>query len=331
MKDKKHKLKIKNTGFLIFGLCFWFFIFNFSSSNAQENDLFLVVSPSSPAPSQTYSVEAKSYQFDTSRAYLEWFKNGKKIDGGTGITKKVFPGEKLGSQSKISVISAGNSVSANIGINDIDFIINPITYVPQFYRGSSLPTPGSIVEVYATPHLFSGTSRISSANLLFEWKLDSKLVQEQSGKGKNKLVFSLPKTPLGENEISLKISSLNGAVAHEKKEKIAMHRPEIVLYKTSPLLGKSPRALSEFKAKSGEEFAVAAEPFFFDINSLLRSAVSWLAGGTKISTGNEQNPFVLELSSQPGTESENNILFKTEDKENIFQKGESRITIKIKN
>lgn len=314
--------------FLVFGLCFWFLIFNFSF--AQENDLFLVVSPSSPAPGQTYSVEAKSFQFNTSRAYFEWFRDGKKIDEGLGITKKIFSGEKLGKQITISVVSANQSASVNISINDIDFVINPLTYAPASYRGSSLPTPGSIVEVYAIPHLFSGSSRVSSANILFEWQLDGKSIREQSGRGKNKLIFSLPKTSLGENEVILKASSLNGAIAYEKRVRIEMRRPEIVLYKSSSLLGKSARALSFFETKSGEEFAVSAEPFFFDINSLFRSTISWFANGAKINTGAAQNPFLLELSSQAGTGSENNISFKIEDKENVFQKGEKRITVKVK-
>jgi hypothetical protein len=266
---------------------------------------------------------------------MEWFKDSKKIDEGTGIVKKIFAGEKLGAQSRISVSASASGIfyeaSTVVNVNNIDFIVSPLTYVPPFYRGSPLPTPESIVEVYATPHLYSGNSRISSPNLIFEWKLDGKIIQEQSGRGKNKFVFSLPKTPLGENEIALKVSSLNGTIAHEKKEKVAIRRPEIILYKTSSLLGKSAQAISTLETKSGEEFAMVAEPFFFDFNSILRSTVSWFGNGTKISTGLEQNPFLLELSSSPGTESENKISFKIEDGNNIFQKGEGGINIKITN
>jgi len=320
-----NKLKI------VFGLCFLSLIFNFSFSNAQENDLFLIVSPSSPSPNQSYSVEAKSYQFDVSRAYFEWFKDGKKIDEGTGVVKKTFPGEKLGAQTNISVVSAENSASARISVNDIDFIINPLTYTPPFYNGSPLPTPGSVVEIYTIPHVHSGGLRISPQNLIFEWTLDKDPVQEQSGRGKNKFTFALPKTFLGANEVILKVGSLNGVISHEKRFVVEMRRPEIILYKQSSLLGKSALALSSFETKSGEEFAVAAEPFFFDFNSLTRSVVSWLANGAKISTGVEQNSFLLELSSQTGSESENNISFKIEDEKNVFQKGEAQINIKIQN
>lgn len=318
--------------YILFVLCvsvFWAF-----NSFAQENDLFLIVSPSSPSPNQGYSVEAKSFQFNASGAYFEWFKDGKKIDEGTGILKKIFNGEKTGSQTIIKVlVSADNKfyeATANINVNDIDFIINPLTYAPLFYRGQTLPTPGSTVEIYAIPHIYSSASRISSANLIFEWSIDGKKIKEQSGRGKNKLIFSLPKVLLGENEVTLAVSSLNGTVAHEKIIKVEMRRPEIILYKSSSLLGRFPRALSAFEAKSGEEFAVAAEPFFFDFNSILRGTFSWLANGTKISQNAEQNPFLLELSSQSGTESESNISFKIEDKDNVFQKGEGRITIKVK-
>ena len=143
------------------------------NTSAQENDLFLVVSPPSPSLSQSYSIEAKSFQFDSSRAYFEWFKDGKKIDEGNGITKKIFAGEKIGTQTRVGVVATSErntfSALADIQINDIDFVINPLTYVPAFYRGSALPTPESIVEVYAVPHLYSGASRISSSNLIFLW------------------------------------------------------------------------------------------------------------------------------------------------------------------
>ncbi|HEY4521679.1 MAG TPA: hypothetical protein VJH05_00885 [Candidatus Paceibacterota bacterium] len=309
-------------GFSILGLGFKVF--------AQENDLFLVVSPSSPAPNQGYSVEAKSYQFDASRAYFEWFKDGKKIDEGNGITQKTFSGEKLGAQTKIIAVTVGNSASAQINVNDIDFIINPLAYTPPFYRGSPLPTSGSVVEIYTVPHIHSGGSRISPQNLIFEWTLDGNPIREQSGKGKNKFIFALPKTFLGVNEVTLKASSLNGAISHEKRFIVEMRRPEIILYKQSSLLGKSALAFSSFETKSGEEFAVAAEPFFFDIDSLFHSTLSWFTNGSKISSGQEQNPFLLELSSQSGSESENNISFKIENEKNVFQKGEGKINIKIK-
>lgn len=320
----------------ILGLCFLSLIFNFSFANAQENDLFLVISPFSPSPGKSFSIEAKSFIFDTSRASFKWLKNGKRVDEGTGITKKIFEGEKLGSQ--INIVVAASSIEgkfyetrAQIGINDIDFIINPLTYTPSFYRGQSLPTPGSIIQVYAIPHIHSQGSRISSSNLIFEWKLDGNTIKEQSGRGKNKFIFSLSKTLVGENEISLKVSSLNGTRAYEKTERVRIQKPEVVLYKTSTLVGKSPIAILSLEAKSNEDFAIIAEPFFFDFNSLLRSTVSWLANGAKISTGQEQNPFILELSSPTGTEFENNISFKVEDEKNVFQKGEGKINIKIKN
>ncbi|MEK7559722.1 MAG: hypothetical protein AAB522_00255 [Patescibacteria group bacterium] len=320
----------------IFGLCCGAFIFNFSFSIAQENNLFLVIFPALPSPNQNYTIEAKSYQFDASRAYFEWFKNGKKVDEGTGVRKKIFEGEGLGSQINIRVTARSPEgkfyeAVAQIGINDIDFIVSPLTYVPPFYRAQALPTSGSIVEVYAIPHLYSQGSRISLPNIIFEWKLDGNAVKEQSGRGKSRFTFSLPKTLMGENEITLKVSSLNGNTAYEETKKIIIKKSEIILYKTSPLLGKSSLAISQLQLKSGENLAVAAEPFFFDLNSFAKSAVSWFVNGSKINTGKEQNPFILELSSPADSKSENNISFKIESEENIFQKGGSEIIIKVQN
>ena len=301
---------------------------------AQENDLFLVVSPSSPTPNQSFFVEAKSFVFDTSRAYFEWFKNGKKIDEGTGILKKTFSGEKMGSEIRIGVSASAEgklfSSSVQITANDIDFIINPLTYTPFGYRGSSLATPGSTVEIYAIPHIFSGGQRLNSASLTYEWTLDNSPVQEQSGRGKNKIMISLPKTTQGEAIITLNVYS-SGKLVAEKRGKITMYSPQIIFYETSSLLGKSFKAISELVALPGAQFALAAEPFFFDFNSMVHGAISWFAGGGKIEPSRAENLFILELSSPPEEESENKILFRIEDEKNVFQNKEGRINIKIQN
>lgn len=315
-------------GFSILGLGFA------SQAMAQENDLFLTVSPSSPTPNQSFLVEAKSFAFDVSQAYFEWFKDGKKIDAGVGIVKKIFAGEKIGSQTTISVSTSADGKFyksfVNININDIDFIINPLTYTPFGYRGSSLSTPGSIAEIYAIPHVFSNGRRSNLTNLRYEWTLENSPVKEQSGQGKNKLTISLPKIPRGEVVVALDIYSGERLVA-QKKEKIVVYSPQIVFYETNSLLGKRALAISDFAAHPGTEFALAAEPFFFDFNSILRGTISWLANGIKIEPARAENLFTLELSSASNEESENNILFKIEDEKNIFQNKEGRITIKIQN
>ena len=338
-KFKKLKFRVLNLfriskfGFriLIVSLAFlpWY-----TQTIAQENDLFLIVSPSSPSPNQSYSVEAKSFVFDPSQAYFEWFKDGKKIDEGTGIVKKIFTGEKLGTQTTIKVSASSDgktfSASAQITANSVDFIINPLTYTPFGYRGSALSTPGSVVEIYAVPHIFSGGRRLNTTALTYKWALDDSPVQEQSGRGKSKLAVALPKTPLGEIAVTIDIFSGEELVA-QKRERMAMYSPQIVFYQTNSLLGKSNRAISELVAPPGTEFALAVEPFFSDFNSLLRGAISWFAGGAKIEPARADNLFTLELSSPSNEESENNILFRIEDEKNVFQNKDGRINIKIKN
>ena len=71
-----------------------------------------------------------------------------------------------------------------------------------------------------------------------------------------------------------------------------------------------------------------AEPYFADLNSVFESLISWFANDSKIPTS-EENPFLIELSSQPGTESENEILFRMENSKNPLQKGEGKVKIKV--
>ncbi len=323
------KLKLK----LIFGLCLWFLIFNFSF--AEENDLFLIVSPQTLTSNQEFQIEAKSFAFNASSAYFEWFENGKLIDSGTGISKKNFSGKKIGAQINIKVNASleGKIYSSNFlyTINDAELIVRPLTYTPPFYRGSAFASPGSIVEVYAIPHIFFGGQKINSSNLIFEWKIDGNPVKEQSGKGKNKFTVELPENLMGENVVKVKINSQNGLQTYEKSIKVLTQKPEIIFYGKNPLLGRTVLASSAFETQSGKDFSIVAEPFFFDIRSIVRASISWIIDGIKINSGQETNPFLLDLTSQTGTKSENNVLFKMGDEKNIFQNGEGKIIINIKN
>ena len=160
------------------------------------NDLILTVSPTSPKAGENITASAKSFAFDAARAKFTWFLNGKQTASGVGLVEQTFAAGRFGSEInvRVTVISEdGNFYEAetNISVADIDFIIHSLTYTPSFYRGAALPTPGSVVEVIATPHLFRSGERLRPQNLIYEWSLDDKTVASQSVGGKNKLALKL--------------------------------------------------------------------------------------------------------------------------------------------
>lgn len=298
------------------------------------NDLILSVSPSSPRAGASFTATAKSFSFDAARANFRWFLNGKEIAAGRGVVEQTFTAGKLGSQMAIRVAATSADggffeTDATVSISDIDFVIHPLTHAPNFYRGAALPTPGSIVEIFAQPHLFSSGVRLSPSNLIYEWSLDDKPAQNQSGGGKNKLALKLADVGSSEYIVTLKVSTLSGSMSTQKSMRLKTYLPEILFYETSSLIGIRPQALSSFFGRAGSQFSILAEPFFFDSESLKRATFTWKANGEKIALPAEgvRNQKLLELTAPHDTESQTNFSLRIEDKNTVFQQAEATLQI----
>ncbi len=298
-------------------------------------DLALDVSPSSPRSGSAFIISAKSFSFDMVRAKFTWFLDEKNIASGVGLKEQSFQAGKIGSEMNIRVeIISADGVSyeagAKITISDIDFIIYPLTYIPNFYRGSALATPGSLVEIIAVPHLFFGGERLRAQNLIYEWSIDDKPFQNQSGGGKNK--FSVKLADVGNSDyiISLKVSTLDGEISAQKSARLKTTQPEILFYETNALTGLKPAALNSFLGRAGDSFSILAEPFYFDLGSLARAKFNWSANGaaaTPPPAGGAKNPLLLELAAPANTDSQTIFDLKIEDRRALFQQAEALINI----
>ena len=259
------------------------------------NDLVLSISPASPKAGQTITATAKSFAFDAARANFRWLLNGKEIASGRGLIEQTFTAGSLGSGMVIRAIATSIDGSVfetqtDVSVADIDFIIHPLAYTPAFYRGAALPTPGSVVEIIAVPHLFSGGAKLKLQNLIYEWSLDGKPVQNQSGGGKNKLVLRLADVGSSEYIVTLKTSSLGGVASTQKNIRIRTYQPEILFYEVNALTGIKPQAIVSFLGRAGNSFSILAEPFFFGLESLARAQIGWSANGEKFEQPAGKNP-----------------------------------------
>ena len=298
---------------------------------SSPTDLALDVFPSSPRAGASFTVSTKSFSFDMVRAKFTWFLDGKNITSGVGLREQSFQAGKIGSEMniRVSVISADGisyEAGAKITISDVDFIIRPLTYTPSFYRGSALATPGSITEIIAVPHLFFGGERLRAQNLIYEWSIDDKLFRNQSGGGKNK--FSIKLADVGNSDyiVTLRVSTLDGEISAQKSVRLKTTMPEILFYETNALTGLKPVALNSFLGRAGNSFSILAEPFYFDLGSLVRAKFNWSANGAA-ATPNLKNPLLLELASPVNTDSATTFDLKIEDGQALFQRAEALINI----
>lgn len=319
--------KILITSAVAFTLAFGAGAISFSS----QADMSLAVSPESPKPGQGFKVEARSFVFDTLRANFQWLLNGKIIATGRGLAEQDFIASNLGSimNIKAAAVSADGTAyasSASIPIADIDLIVSPLTYIPLFYRGAALATPGSAVEIAAIPFLYSGGSRLNPQNLIYEWSLNDEKLLKQSGGGKSKLTLDLPNFGVGENEVSLTVSNLNGSISVKRNTKIKTQSPEVLFYESSELTGIKQLASPIFQMAVGGKLSIIAEPFFMALESLARARIRWIADGKDLEVAPE-NPRLLELTAPQSSQFQSNFLFSIEDTKTLFQKAEANLTV----
>lgn len=323
-----HKFKILNIAVAL-ALCAPFGAL--ATSFTSQADLSLSVSPEFPRPGANIKVEARSYVFDALRANFQWYLNGKIVASGRGITEQVFVATKAGAVMNIRVdaVAADGrtyTVSVSIPISDIDLIARANTYAPRGYRGALLPTPGSVLEVYAVPYLYSGGTKLAEKNLIYEWSVNGEKIAGASGGGKTKLTVSLPNFGGSWHEISLKVSNLSGSVATEKSVKVLARNPEVVFYKTDSLMGRAQTALSNFVIPAGGAFSIIAEPYFMAMDSLLKSRMVWKANGQDITQASEA-PRVLDVSApQDSSGGSTNFSFSIEDAKKLFQRATGAFT-----
>ncbi|MDP2669126.1 MAG: hypothetical protein Q8P07_04810 [bacterium] len=287
-------------------------------------DLSLASSPSYPSAGQTFTVEAKTYSTDPLRSDFKWFLNGKAVASGLSITSQTFTAGKLGSSMKIDVSLTATdgrvfSKSLTVYIADVDIVLNPLTYTPPLYRGSSLASVAGTVEVYAVPHLFSSGARIAPQNLIYEWSLNGEKVRDQSGPGRNTMIFSLYDSGGTSYSIKVKVSNASGAVSAQKSASVQTTEPKILFYEMNPLTGRAGNANVSFGVRGGGNVAVLAEPYFFDLSSLSRATINWNANGIKVDQPAGKDPLLMEISAPENAISLTNFSLNINDKKTIHQ------------
>ncbi len=305
----------------------------YALSLASPSDLILDVSPVSPQAGSNFIVSAKSYTFEAVRAKFTWYLNGKEITTGTGATEENFIASSLGSNMNIRVTATPGDggfyqASVSVAISNIDFIIHAQTYTPALYRGSALPTPKSVVQIFAIPHLYSGGIRLNPQNLIYEWSLDDKPVLNQSGGGQNNLSLLLADIKNSEHTITLRVSSSSNSIFVEKNTTLRTYDPEILFYRSNSVIGKSRLASSMFAANPGSAFSIIAEPYFIALDSLAKAKYSWTANGAEFAK-DTTNPRILDLTAPQDAASQTNFSLSITDPGALFQRISGSLNVLI--
>lgn len=271
-----------------------------SSIANPSNFATISISPENPNPNQEVTATIEYYLTDLKKSEISWFLNGSLQKSGVGETKFNFKTGPSGSSSRLSVSInplEGPQAQAEITIRpaDVDIIWNADTYTPPFYKGKALFTNKANLTFVAIPHFVNSSgNKINSQSLVYNWYEGSKIINNQSGVGKNTLKIE-GKTISRPLDIRVEIETFDGSIKASNRIEVDLSEPKILVYEKNPLYGLIlGMALNSFSLKE-QEVTLSAVPYFF--NTFTRDSsnmkYNWTQNGEKINLPTQESSIIL--------------------------------------
>ena len=334
---------VQNTTFLlVFSVSIFFFIFLFTPlyATAQiipelENVIILDVTPTNPGPYERVTISAESYSIDLNNTTISWFVNDvlkQQIIGGTSLQ---FTTGGLGSNTKIDVVAEGSggvleSEQINIRPTDIDLLWQARTFTHPLYKGKSVASIGSSIDVEAVPHFINDAGRRLKTNeLTYTWRVDKKVLPHASGRGKNTINLSQTK-PIDSLLVEVEVESSDNILFGKHTILIPIRDSELLIYENNPLLGiLFNKAVANLYSLIGQETKFIAYPFFMSLVDRNAPHIDylWRLDGETIVLGEDRGS--ITVSHTGSEEGEVEISTSVQNSREIFQKSDSRFKIEF--
>lgn len=269
-------------------------------------DIQLQISPKYPGPHESVRIEAVSYSFDMRTASFSWHVNQKSAGSGKGMTSITATTGGVGSKTTIKVAGKapnGKEFTDTITLHpsDIDVLWSASTHVPVGYSGKALPSPESVVTIFAQPFFSIGGNAINPSRLLYTWSLDDVTLTDKSGLGRNTLSVFLAGNSNIENSIKVRVSDDKEQSVREKTITIRARDPHIAFYKLDPLRGPLyQKNITDLGLGAGNEMKIIAVPFFVNTLAPDTLAYTWSVDGNKLPPALVQ-PNVLKYRAYGGS------------------------------
>ncbi len=224
--------------------------------------------PLYPSAGQSVTVKVESYNTNLNAASIVWLVDGKNTGQGTGLTSINITAPAIGKNVTVTAIimtTEGKEVRKVITFKpaDIDLIWESSGYTPPLFKGKSLFAYQNLVKISAVPHFLGSNGReIDPKTLVYKWTVNDKVVQDQSGFGKQTLSISefLPKS----FDIEAIVTTKDGAQQGRASINLEPGNPSILLYEEDPLYGVFyNKALSSRFTIIKDEVNILAAPYFF--------------------------------------------------------------------
>lgn len=276
---------------------------SFGQSTINGSALQLTLSPENPMPSQNVKFTLQSFTYDLDRLKITWFVNGVEKISGIGLKEYSLVAGKNGQKTvvKVQVLTQDNDLQENETFfipSIVDLVYESLSYVPPFYKGRSLNPNQGVVLVVAVPELIKTTGeKVPVKNIIYSWKKDGKVMQSDSGVGKNTFVFN-GSVPINDVVIGLTASSIDGEIFASNQIKITNASPKIIFYENSPIYGiMTNKAITNTVKLLSDEFSVIAVPYFYSAGYATNPDLDyvWSMNGQTVSNQDPKNSFTSRV------------------------------------
>lgn len=289
-----------------------------------QEDIALDITPANPRPGETVTVKLSSNATDLHKAQITWRLNNTIMLEQVGATELSFTlGQLNESQSlNVSVSKYGGGEITTTRFftpTEVDLLYEANTYVPPFYEGRPWSTHQSTVRVIALPRILDDYDRLIPAEeYVYTWRENGKVIQDQSGFGKN--IFTFTNGLLEENvRVSVDAVPRNYGAVAQGSITITPVDPVVVVYEKNPIHGTIfEQAISGIFALTRDEVTFRTIPFFFSGGTLSHT---WSMNGQVLDNAIKPDEVTFRIEGE--TEGLSNIATSITSSDKILQSAAS--------
>lgn len=237
------------------------------------DNINIILAPDMPKPNTLVYARAESFLVNLDGSTISWYVNGELIKQGLGEKAINFTNGPAGQTTIVrAVIQMPNGffVEKTKVLKPINMALvwEADSYTPPFYKGKALHPPMGDLRIIAMP---DGNVK----NYVYKWRRTGKVLQNESGTGKN--ILRVTGSVLGRAErIDVEVSTTLRDVVAKGVVRIPTTNPFIVVYQKDPVLGELfNRAIAKSLRMKHEEVVLEAFPIFFSVEDRSSVTYSW--------------------------------------------------------
>jgi len=248
----------------------------------------LSLSSNNPEPNQIVTITARSYTIEINSANITWTVDGKVVKSGVGATTLDVKAPALGKKLTIDVTATTQdkkTFTGTLSVNSgsVDMILESNGFVPPFFKGKMPIVYQNSYKIVAIPHLANSQGvEYDPKTLVYQWKKNSLVDEDQSGYGKQAMSLTGDIVPRAVT-IEVAVSTRDSSASAAGYIVINYSSPSLSFYVDDPLYGPLfNKALGQnLYIGSKSETSIMAIPYGFTkpASGIGDLGLTWMIGG----------------------------------------------------